>query len=112
MQYTMSCPSVFSATLGLSHPWQVVSINFAKDERRLDITIDFVHGSTFVCPTCGTEKKCSDSGEEIWFHADYFRYQTYLHARVPKVECTLCGIEKVERPWSRSGSKFTLVEGT
>jgi zinc-finger of transposase IS204/IS1001/IS1096/IS1165 len=112
MQYTMYYPAVFSATLGLSHPWQVIAINFTKEERRLDITIDFVHGSSFFCPTCGAEKKCCESDEETWFHDDYFRYATYLHARVPKLQCSCCGVDDIERPWSRTGSKFTLIQPT
>ena len=38
----MQQPSIYSATLGLSHPWQVTGISFAKDGKKdLDITVHY-----------------------------------------------------------------------
>jgi len=36
----MELSAILSATLGLSHPWQVTSVAVNKDERRLDIVVD------------------------------------------------------------------------
>jgi transposase len=104
----MENPEIFSATLGLSHPWHITLVNFSKDEKRLDITIDFAHADTVVCPRCGAEMKCCRAEDEVWFHDNFFRFATYLHARVPQIECD-CGINPVERPWSREGSRFALI---
>jgi hypothetical protein len=101
----MEHPAIFSATLGLSHPWHIVSVSFAREENRMDIGLDFYLGNLFTCPYCGEQKAPSYSEEEIWFHEDFFRYATYLHARVPRIECCN-GIVATERPWSRSGSRF------
>lgn len=105
----MEHPAIFSATLGLSHPWHVTSVALASDERRLDITVDYAAGS-FPCPHCGSERPWHSSESETWVHGDFFRYLTYLHARVPLVERCPCGTEvPVRRPWSRAGSRFRLV---
>jgi len=41
---------------------------------------------------------------------DFFQHQAYLHARVPRVECSKgCCVKQVEIPWARSGSGFTLL---
>jgi len=106
----MDQPAIFSATLGLSHPWQITAVSFSKEEKRLDITVDFSQGGAFTCPTCGKEVKICEAEKETWFHSDFFRYATYLHARVPQIECSCCGMCKVERPWSREGSKFALLQ--
>ena len=98
--------TIFSATLGLFHPWRVISVTFAKEEKRLDIDIDVSRGSTFVCAACGAEMETCEIQNETWYHQDFFSYETYLHARVPLVECCCCGVLPAERPWSRAGSKF------
>ena len=104
----MDQPAIFSATLGLSHPWKVIAVSFTKEENRLDITVDYAHGSVFTCPQCGSDGKTCYSETETWYHDDFLRYATYLHARVPRIECC-CGISTVDRPWSRPGSKFSLL---
>jgi len=102
-------PPIFSATLGLSHPWQITAVAFSKEGKRMDITVDFVHGSTFSCPNCGAKGIPCDAESETWHHNNFFRYAAYLHARVPHVDCACCGKKPVERPWTRVGSKFPLV---
>ena len=43
---------LFQAALGLSDPWQVVSVEFDPEAKRLDLRVDFARGSTFACPEC------------------------------------------------------------
>jgi transposase len=99
----------FSATLGLHHPWKISTILFSKEEKRLDITVDFAPDEPCTCPTCGKTVEMCTTTEETWHHNDFFRYATYLHARVPQMNCACCGISMVERPWSRDGSRFILI---
>jgi len=103
--------STLEAALGLSAPWKVTEDSFSLEEKRLDITIDFEPGSTFSCPECGAEgAKAYDTQERTWRHLNFFQHETYLHARVPRVECPKgCGIKTVEVPWTRSGSGFTAL---
>jgi hypothetical protein len=38
------------------------------------------------------------------------QHETYLHARLPRVECPReCSIKTVEVPWTRSGNGFTAL---
>jgi transposase len=107
----MENPAIFSATLGLAYPWQVTAVAFARDENRLEITVDFDHGNHFTCPCCGTAALAPCGWEtETWHHADFFRYSTYLNARVPRVECPCGKVLPVERPWSRAGSRFSRLQ--
>jgi transposase len=105
---TMEHPEIFSATLGISPPWLVTSVEMQSDGYRLDIIVDFANEGFFFCPNCGASMKSSGSAQEIWHHSDFFRHDTYLHARVPKVTCLQCGETAIERPWSRAGSRFLL----
>ena len=103
--------AIFSATLGLSPPWQVTAATFAKESNRLDLNIEYAQANPVACPICGRTE--SSAPEEImvetWYHDDFFRYATYLHAKVPVMSCC-CGCKfPMERPWSRVGSKFSRV---
>ena len=44
-----------------------------------------------------------------WRHLNFFQHQAYLHARVPRVRCTACGVKNVAVPWARPDSGFTLL---
>ncbi len=96
--------------LGLTPPWQVSESNFDPQHKRLDIHIDFPRGSTFSCPECGMEKvKAYDTEQKTWRHLNFFQHETYLSARVPRIQCNKCGIRLVNLPWARPGSGFTLM---
>ncbi len=106
----MEQSAIFSAVLGLSSPWQITALTFSNSGKRLDLTIDFPVGSSFSCPKCGSLATVIDSCQESWHHDDFFRFTAYLHARVPRLLCSVCSTEShAELPWCRTGSKFTTL---
>lgn len=102
---------LFSVALGLTKPWQVVDLKFSKEAGRLDLWIDFIKGAKFPCPSCEETPAgdVHDALDRTWRHLNFFQYETYLHARVPRVRCGSCGVKQVEVPWARPGSGFTLL---
>ena len=81
---------LFTLALGLTNPWRVSDLKFSKEEGRLDLWIDFVKGAKFPCPACDRtqEGEVHDTQDRTWRHLNFFQYETYLHARVPRVcEC-------------------------
>jgi len=91
-------------------PWGVVSYEFDPDKGRLDLELDFPPGQTFACPECNTEGcKVYDTEKKSWRHLNFFQYEAYLHARVPRIDCRKCGVKLVRVPWARPGSGFTLL---
>lgn len=74
----------------------------------MNIMVDYAHDGFWCCPACGQKNRLCETKQETWHHSDFFRHDTYLHARVPRFEC-VCGIYSVDRPWSRTGSMFTLT---
>ena len=101
---------LFQAALGLTAPWQVTSVEFDRDAKRLDLRVDFLKGATFSCPECGLAGlKAYDSSEKTWRHMDFWQHQTYLSARVPRVCCAEHGVRQVGLPWARPQSGFTLL---
>jgi transposase len=107
----MNPESLFGIALGINPPWEVVGIEFSKEAKRLDIKIDFKRGANFDCPVCGSPAPAYDTTEKTWRHLNFFQYEAYLTARVPRVKCpnTGCGVKQVQVPWARAGSGFTLL---
>jgi transposase len=107
----MQPEQLFGMALGIVSPWEVKEITFSKESNRLDIYIDFQKGAQFPCPVCGKLSPVHDTTEKEWRHLNFFQYEAYLHARVPRVTCcnSDCGVKQVSIPWARSGSGFTLL---
>lgn len=107
----MQPEALFGIALGITPPWEVTAVTFSKESNRLDITIDFQRGATFACPVCGAPAPAYDTTEKEWRHLNFFQYEAYLHARVPRVNCPNegCGVKQVAVPWARAGSGFTLL---
>lgn len=64
-----------------------------------------------ACPACGAASQTvHDRLPRSWRHLDFFQYEAWLHAAVPRVGCTACGkTTQVNVPWAREGSGFTLL---
>jgi len=107
----MQPEALFGMALGIVHPWEVTKVDFSKESNRLDITIDFQCGAAFACPVCGATASAYDTTEKQWRHLNFFQYEAYLHARVPRVKCPNdgCGVKQIQVPWARPGSGFTLL---
>jgi transposase len=107
----MQPEELFGLALGINLPWQVVSVAFSNEHKRLDIKIDFKRGATFPCPVCGDLVPAYDTIEKTWRHMNFFQYEAYLTARTPRVNCPKdgCGVKLVSVPWARTGSGFTLL---
>ena len=107
----MQPEALFGMALGIVPPWEVTEVSFSQESNRLDISIDFQRGATFVCPICGVPVPAYDTTEKTWQHLNFFQYEAYLHARVPRVNCPNegCGVKQVQIPWARTGSGFTML---
>ncbi|MCG3134381.1 MAG: ISL3 family transposase ISAtc2 [Planctomycetes bacterium] len=109
----MDTTKLFEAALGLKSPWRVAGLEFQAGARggrgRLDIRLDFERGGALPCPECSKPCKAHDTDEQTWRHLNFFEHEAYLVARTPRVNCEVHGVLKVEVPWARPGSGFTLL---
>jgi transposase len=95
--------------LGLSKPWFVSDFDFSQEEKRVDIRIEH-EPALFTCPECGT--KCSvydHAPERVWRHLDSCNFKTYIHAKIPRVNCQEHGILQSPTPWAEPNSRYTLM---
>jgi len=101
---------LYQQLLGLSSPWTVSRVELDAKKRRVDVWAEHSDKAKWECPEC--DKRCGlhDHDEErSWRHLDSCQFETYLHARVPRVRCDDHGIKQVRVPWAEPRSRFTAM---
>lgn len=101
---------LFTAALGLGDPWKAAKVELNTARRRIDFEV--IHtGGRMVCPVCGVpEQLVHERVRRSWRHLDFFQFEAWLHASIPRVGCTACGkTSQVPVPWAREGSGFTML---
>ena len=77
---------------------------------RVDIRVEHEPAARWTCPQCQRELACRDHAEErVWRHLDTCQFGTYVHARIPRVDCPEHGVVQVNVPWAAARSRFTLL---
>lgn len=101
---------LFTSALGLVAPWEVSKVDLDTARRRIDFEVRCT-AKMLACPHCGAaEQPIHDRLRRSWRHLDFFQYEAWLHADVPRVACTGCGkTGQVGVPWAREGSGFTAL---
>ena len=102
--------ALFTSALGLQAPWVVEDVKLDTAKRRIDFEVG-CQGAKFVCPQCGASgQKAHDRMPRSWRHLDFFQFEAWLHADVPRIDCQACGkTTQMNVPWAREGSGFTLL---
>jgi transposase len=102
--------ALFTAALGLQAPREVEKVDLNTAKHRIDFEIGY-RGERLTCAQCGAaDQPIHDRNRRSWRHMDFFQFEAWLHAEVPRVGCTVCGkTTQVPVPWAREGSGFTLL---
>lgn len=102
--------SLFTSALGLETPWKVEKVNLDTANRRIDFDL-VCDAKWLTCPVCGLlDQGVHDRQRREWRHLDFFQYEAWLHAAVPRVACSGCGkTTQIQVPWAREGSGFTAL---
>lgn len=107
---SIAVEALFTSALGLQAPWSVTKVELDTSKRRIDFEVG-CEAKKLPCPACGVNGQgVHDRIRRDWRHLDFFQYEAWLHAEVPRVDCSACGkTSLVEVPWARPGSGFTLL---
>ncbi len=108
----MNSKEIFTIALNIGEPWYVKEILMTQEKEsitgQVDIYIDFKVGSTFADAT-GEQCHIHDTVERTWQHLNFFQHTCYIHARVPRIIASNNKIKRIEVPWARPQSGFTLL---
>ncbi len=86
----------FETLLGVKRPWYVAKIVTNTPQGRVDLYIEHLQNIEFPCPDCHEFFGIYDHAPEREFrHLNVFQYKTFLHVRVPRVECPIHGVRQI-----------------
>jgi len=107
----MESSGIFTLGLGLTAPWRVVDqrLDTGKQPNELHLAVAAQPGARFPCPTCGRLCKPHDWKETRWQHLNFFQHACFVTARVPRSDCPDHGVLRINVPWARPDSGFTLL---
>ncbi len=89
----MQDTALYQYLLGLQSPWTVSRVNLDVEEQCVDVWAEHPEDAAWECPHCTKTLPLYDHAEErTWRHLDSCQFQTYLHARIPRVECLEHGV--------------------
>ena len=102
--------ALFTSALGLQAPWSVEKVELDTARRRIDFELA-CKANRRSCPHCeAPDQGVHDRIKRAWRHLDFFQYEAWLHAEVPRIACTACGkTTQMDVPWARDGSGFTAL---
>ena len=102
--------ALFTSALGLQAPWSVQDVALDTSRRRIDFNLT-CNASRLPCPHCAAlDQGVHDRLTRQWRHLDFFQFEAWLHAEVPRVACSACGkTGQIDVPWAREGSGFTAL---
>ncbi len=101
---------MFTSALGLVAPWEVDKVDLDTARRRIEFEVHCL-AKLLACPHCGVaDQRIHDRLRCSWRHLDFFQFEAWLHAQVPRVACTGCGkASQAGVPWAREGSGGTAL---
>lgn len=107
----MGTHDIFTLGLGLTPPWRVATQHLDQERHPNELWLEVVAepGASFPCPTCGRPAKPHDWKEATWRHLNFFQHHCFIKARVPRVRCPEHGVLRVQVPWARPDSGFTVL---
>lgn len=101
---------LYQHILGITEPWTVSRLELNVQDREVNVWVEHPKHQRWACPTCQKTLPLYDHAEErAWRHLDSCAYQTYLHARIPRVDCPEDGVRQVKVGWAEPSSRFTLL---
>ena len=98
----------FTQLLGISRPWFISKVDLNKEEKRVDIYIQHTRDFAFPCPKC--QRLCSvyDHMKEREFrHLNVCQMATFIHVRIPRIECPEHGVLQIIHGLGEDNSAMT-----
>lgn len=99
---------IFSLMAGIEEPWILERVE-VDEEKDLHMYVKYKRGNKFKCIKCSELCSVYDTVEKTWRHLNCFEHKTFIHCRVPRIQCEKHGVHLVDVPWASKNSGFTLL---
>lgn len=104
----MQDTELYTKLLGITRPWYITQVVFTETPQRIDVYLAHDPGILLPCPECNEYAPVYDHTEERqWQHLNTCHVPTYIHTRLPRIECKKHGIRRIVSEWAESGSDMT-----
>ena len=105
--------ALISKSLNLGPEWTVVDVELRECDPgpdELHVFVERTPGHALRCPRCGGMHGVYDTRERTWRHLDIWQYKTYIHCKLPRLDCGEGGPVTAEVPWAAPDAKhFTAL---
>ncbi len=96
--------------LRLKKPWRVSRVSLSSEEKEIDVWLEHRRGAAFACPDCRRPLPLYDHAPaRRWRHLDHGDHRTWLHARIPRLDCPEHGVRRVQVLWALPEARYTLA---
>jgi transposase len=104
----MELSDFYFEMLGIKSPWFVKESIYNAKKNRIDVYLEHEEKGVFHCSFCKKSAPIYDhSKERTWRHLDTCDVQTYVHAKLPRIDCPEHFVQQVEISWAKDFSRFT-----
>ena len=101
---------LFTKILGIHLPWFIKQVAVKENEQRIDIFVDHEPDIRVRCPVCENFYGLYDHApERVFRHLDTCQMQTYIHVRLPRVNCPKHGVKQIDSQFGENGSQMTFA---
>src|SRR6266478_3613629 len=85
-------------------------VELKLDEGEVHVYLAHEDKLNWACAECGASCPLYDhQAERQWRHLDTCQYQTIVHAKPPRSQCSEHGVRVVKLPWAEANSRFTAL---
>ena len=100
----------YAHLLDFASPWTVKTVVFEERSERIDVHLECSEVDRLQCLQCDRYCPVADVSDlKTWRHLDTCGKMTYLHARLPVVNCPEHGKQHPQPPWGHADSPVTLA---
>lgn len=101
---------LYTKILAIRPPWFIKEVAVKEKEQRIDIYVAHEPNIRVRCPVCDTFYGMYDHApERVFRHLDTCQMQTYIHVRLPRVNCPQHGVKRIDSQFGENGSQMTYA---
>ena len=107
-RYPMQETTFFAQLLGITRPWFISKVILDKKKQRVDIYVEHSADFAFPCPECQRLRSVYDHTKEREFrHLNVCQMATFIHVRLPRIECSEHGVKQIVSGLGEDNSSMT-----
>lgn len=101
---------LFTKILKLRAPWFITKVDVDEKQQQIDIYVDHEKNIQVRCPECNRFYSVYDhSPERTYRHLNVCQMTTYIHVRLPRVDCPTHGVKQIVSDFGENGSDMTFA---